>query len=105
MMKFQRTNILIYLFVSLFMFSMSNGLTINMQYGENSMYNEIEHNDCNNNTLNEIKENCKSKVCQKIPQFEFSLAKPNIQMYHYQNENLVCQFVLNFDTPPPEFVV
>lgn len=102
-MKFQGTHILIYLFVALFMLSMSNGLTINMQYGENNMYNEIEHNDCNNN-LNEIKENCKSKVCQKIPQFEFSLAKPNIQMYHYQNDELVCQYVQNFDTPPPELI-
>lgn len=103
-MKFQNTHILIYLFVSLFVLSMSNGLTVNMQYGENSMYNEIEHNDCNNNnSLNEIKE-CKNKVCQKIPQFIFSSVKSNIQMYHYQNEILVCQYVLNFDTPPPELI-
>lgn len=102
-MKFQSTNILIHLFIAVFMLSMSNGLTVNMQYGENSMYNEIEHNDCNNNSLNEIKE-CKSKVCQKIPQFEFSLAQPDFEMYFHQTEDLSCQYVLNFDTPPPELI-
>lgn len=93
----------ILMFVSLFMFSMSNSSTINLQYGENNMYNEIEHNDCNN-TLNEIKENFKTKVCQRLPQFDFHTDKPNIEMFIYQKEQLVCQYILCFDTPPPEYL-
>jgi len=102
--KFELKHIAIYVFVTLFMISMSNGLTISMQYGDNNMYNEIEHNDSNNNTLNEIKENLKSKFCQKIPQFEFTEVQLNLEMYFDQNENLASQFILSYDTPPPEFV-
>ena len=91
-------------FVSLFMFSMSNSSTVNLQYGENNMYNEIEHNDCNNNTLNEIKENLKNKVCQKLFQFDFQKNKANIKMFIYQKEHLACQYTLRHDTPPPEYL-
>ncbi len=85
------------------MMSMTSSFTVNLQYGDNSMYNEIEHNDCNNNTLNEIKENFK-KVCERIPQFEFEASPIALKMYVNRNENLNCQYCLPFDTPPPEFV-
>ncbi|MBA5630168.1 hypothetical protein [Moheibacter lacus] len=93
----------IYLLMSLFMLSMGTSFTVNLQYGENNMYNEIEHSDCNNNTLNEIKENFK-KVCERIPQFEFESNPIAKKMFVNRNENLNCQFTLRFDTPPPEFV-
>lgn len=86
------------------MLSMSTSFTVNMQYGANSSYNEIEHNDCNNNTLNEIKENLKNKVCEKLPQFGFDLNSSKADILVYTNENLTCQFILSYDTPPPEFV-
>lgn len=89
--------------VSLFMISMTTSFTVNLQYGDNSMYNEIEHNDCNSNTLNEIKENFK-KVCERIPQFEFERKDLKTDMIVYENEQLACQFILSYDTPPPEFV-
>ena len=94
----------IYIVVSLFMLSMSTSFTVNLQYGENNSYNEIEHNDCNNNTFNEIKENLHNKVCEKLPQFGFDLKSPNVEMLEYSNDYLKCQFILSYDTPPPEFV-
>jgi|GEM_PF-1937960 len=103
-MNLQLKKYFVYILVSLFMLSMSNSFTVNLQYGDNSIYNEIEHNDCNNNTLNEIKENLKNKVCQKIPQFEFNLNQSKPEMVIYENEHLACQFILRHDTPPPEFV-
>ena len=83
---------------------MGTSFTVNLQYGENNMYNEIEHNDCNNNnTLNEIKENL-HKVCERIPRFEFEQNSPSFQKYANDNEHLNCQYTRRFDTPPPEFV-
>jgi len=82
---------------------MTSSFTVNLQYGENSMYNEIEHKDCSSNTLNEIKENFK-KVCERIPQFEFEHIKSNVELFVSQNEDLASQFTLLYDTPPPEFV-
>lgn len=93
----------IFVLMSLFMLSMGTSFTVNLQYGENNMYNEIEHNDCNPNTLNEVKENFK-KVCERIPQFEFESHLVSNKMYVKRNENLNGQFSLSFDTPPPEFV-
>ncbi len=86
------------------MLSMSTSFTVNLQYGDNSMYNEIEHNDNNNNTLNEIKENLKNKVCHKIAEFDFIFTGQKTKMFFYENEHLVSQYTLRNDTPPPEFV-
>jgi|SRR5690606_8914136 len=94
----------VYTLVSLFLLSMSTSFTINLQYGENNSYNEIEHNDCNNNTLNEIKEHFKNKVCERLPQFGFGLNQSNAEMLVYANERLARQFILSYDTLPPEFV-
>ncbi len=102
-MNLQLNKYFIYTLVSLFLISMTSSFTVNLQYGENSMYNEIEHSDCNSNTLNEIKENFK-KVCERIPQFEFETIRSKAEMYVYLKEHLASQFSLRFDTPPPEFV-
>lgn|SRR5690554_6733697 len=102
-MNLQLKNYAIYVLMGLFTLSMGTSFTVNLQYGENNMYNEIEQNDCNPNILNEIKENFK-KVCERIPQFQFERQSVSNKMYVKRNENLKGQFSLSFDTPPPEFV-
>lgn len=103
-MKLKRTHIFIYLMVSLFCISMSNEMTVNLQYGENSMYNEIEHTHDSCPDKEETKVKLKVKVCEDLANFNLDSGKSGSGKM-FDNENFNKQlFWISNPTPPPEFV-
>lgn len=100
-MNFENKYIFIYLFVVLFFISMGSEATINMQYGQNSMYNEIEHTDSHTDFNEEHK--IPIKVCQDLPKFVFGEYDNLLKSFINLSEYLSHQFVLSYPTPPPEY--
>lgn len=81
---------------------MGSEVTVNLQYGNTSMYNEIEHSDpqSDNNELTKPK----VKVCQDLPQFIFAFNETELGHKKDENDKLNTQFILSYPSPPPEFV-
>lgn len=103
-MKINRPNIFIYLFVAVFMVSLASPITINLQYGATSTFNEIEHTDTI--PFTELNEEIKHKVklCQDLFQFKILIQKFHLKGYLNLFEELKQQVNLSVITPPPEFV-
>ncbi len=81
---------------------MGNQLTVSMQYGQNSMYNEIEHSDSHSDS----KELCKLKVqlCQDLPHFSLDFWHSKGHLFNPFNEDINHQFILSYPSPPPKFI-
>jgi hypothetical protein len=79
-------------------------VSISLQYGETSSYNEIEHSETIPFTeLNEeIKH--KLKICQDLFQFDLGLEKLFLKISSEIFDDLKNQVNLSISTPPPEFV-
>lgn len=101
-MKLDFQHTFIYLFVTLFFISMGSEITINLQYGNTSMYNEIEHVDSQSDTSESVK--LKVKVCQELPNFELVQYNYKVGLYDKSNDDLNHQFVLSYPSPPPKLI-
>lgn len=103
-MKFTLQNIIVLNFLIVFMIGLGSSITINLQYGVNSTFNEIEHTDKNpTNTLNELIEE-HSKLCQDLLNFDFSLVDFS-QQIKFEKIILLKEFNLSSNpTPPPELI-
>lgn len=79
-------------------------VSISLQYGDMSSYNEIEHSETIPFTeLNEeIKH--KLKICQDLFQFDLRLEKLENTISTELFDELKSQINLSVTTPPPEFV-
>jgi hypothetical protein len=79
-------------------------VSISLQYGDMSSYNEIEHSETIPFTeLNEeIKH--KLKICQDLFQFDLKLEKLSLKISSEIFDDLKNQVNLAISTPPPEFV-
>lgn len=77
-------------------------MTVNLQYGENSMYNEIEHTQDSCPDKEETK--VKVKVCEDLVKFNLNTGDFSIKN-KFEKTNLNKQlFWISNPTPPPEFV-
>lgn len=79
-------------------------VSIGMQFGVNSSYNEIEHSETV--PFTELNEEIKTKVklCQVLFHFELLRGKNQSKVYLHVFDDLKNQVNLKIHTPPPEFV-
>lgn len=103
-MRILNQKLFIFLFSTVFMVCLLSPISIGMQYGDLSSYNEIEHSETF--PFTELNEEIKHKVklCQDL--FQWKLLKENARakVYLQAFDDLKNQVNLSISTPPPEFV-
>lgn len=79
-------------------------ISIGMQYGDLSSYNEIEHSETV--PFTELNEEIKHKVkiCQDLFQFRMDSEKVRSKMFMERFNDVKDQINQSITTPPPEFV-
>lgn len=103
-MKILNKHIFIYLFTWVFLVCLISPISISLQYGDNSSYNEIEHSDTV--PFTELNEEVKHKVKLFQDLFVFQILSAQIETASnwFDFEQLKDQINPSVTTPPPEIV-